>query len=110
MLVMLRADWPSDTFRRAGNSFARGVPVEINEVSLPLLASDLGKSLVLVNASNAKADHEATREAAEDCVGFLARRAAPPPADESAGEATSEAPAATTETAAMVEPPPRRKR
>lgn len=113
MLVMLRSNWPGDTFRRAGIEFQRGNPVDLDEAALKSVARDLGKALVLVSATTAKADHDATAEAAADLDAFLKKT--PPPVAPSTDEVSpaanaSEAPATTTETAAMVEPAPRRKR
>ncbi len=113
MLVMLRTDWPSDTFRRADLVFERGVPADVDDATAKRLADDLGKSLVLINPTNAKADHEATAEAAADLDAFLKKtaanaavNAAASPAEQpSAAETTT-----TTEAAPAAEPPPKRKR
>ena len=113
MLVMLRTDWPGDTFRRGGIVFERGIPIDVDDETLKLLANDLGKSLVLVKHANAKADHDATAEAAADLDAFLMKRTAeggPPTDEQSPAEPTSEAVTTTTETVALVEPPPARRR
>lgn len=77
MLVMLRNDWPGDTFRRAGLEFQRAVPIDVETDTLKKLTGDLGKALVLVSTTTAKADHDATAEAAADLDAFLSKTAAP---------------------------------
>lgn len=105
MLVMLRSDWPGDSFRRAGIEFQRANPIDVGDEALKALSGDLGKALVIVNSSTAKADHEATAEAAADLDAFLKKTAAPAAVNDAASpaEAASEAPAPTTDA-------PRRKR
>ena len=75
MLVMLRLDWPADTFRRAGTVFSRGIPVDLDDTAMKSIAQDLGHSLVLIDASTAKADHDQTAEAAADLDAFLKSKA-----------------------------------
>lgn len=120
MLVMLRPDWPGDTFRRAGLEFQRANPIDVSNETLKSLSADLGKALVIVHSTTAKADHDATAEATADLDAFLRTTrqrvavtdAASPAAPASAAPASAApAPTTDTQTAAMVEPPPpRRKR
>ena len=78
MLITLRSDWPSDLFRRNGLQFTKTAPVECDADCLKAVAGDLGKALVIVNATTAAGDIALTTEAAADIELFLKRNAPAP--------------------------------
>ena len=130
MLIMLRTDWPGDTFRRAGLVFQRGVPVDVDNATLLLIDADITRALVVVNPTTAKADHDASAEICKALDAFRCRVAdsqdksldqtilqvialhspKPTTTDEPAPAAASPAEPTSAAETTMAEPPPKRRR